>query len=408
MTDLVRDVAADVRPPDFDTLVRRAGRRRARRRAAVIAAAATVAATVAVGVSLIRPSDDARPIPTGPSPTTAVSPTVTATVSPTSAGPPTDAASIVAQGMLVGYAVDGHGGLMTKWQACGADGGTCNYAFRLALPDVLHDAWSWRARMQDEPYGGSSGFLQGSWSGKASDLHTVEAGAPGPMDTVTSGAIGPGTLLVADTRKFALRAADPTTGSSWPLASDCIASQVGWQMATVASDGTVWAVPALGSGQVSLDSGRAAPTTVCSSTDGAHWHVAFSVPYDAQELPGMITSSGGRVALVMTGTGSATVMPVTALWTTTDGAHWRKAPAPPFGQIDSMAATSGGVLFAADADGTLYRSTDWSAFTRVVSPPVSRLEADGGRVAAQLNGAGPSLVTVSGAGTVEPWPTPLR
>lgn len=411
MTDLVRDVAADVRPPDFDTLVRRARRRRARQRAAGIAAAATVAAAVAVGASLLRPSNDARPMPTGPSPTTAVSPTVTPTVSPTAAGPPTDAASIVAQGMLVGYAVDGRGGLMTKWQVCdqAPEDSRCTYAMRVTIPEPLHPSHTWRARQEDDPLGGSSGFVQTGWSGRVSDVRVVIGDGLGLVTPIASGSLKPGVLLLAGTSRLALRVVDPATSTTWSVSAGCLAGQTGWMAATVSSDGTLWAVPQPAGAQHVFDAGRAAPTTVCSSADGHHWHVSFSVPFDPQAVPGMLISAGQDVALVMTGMGSATIMPVTAMWSTTDGAHWSRAPAPPFAQVDSLAATSGGVLFAAADDGTLYRSTDWRTFARIATnTKANELQPNGATVAARLASTQPGLVTIADDGTVNPWPTPLR
>ncbi len=73
-----------------------------------------------------------------------------------------------------------------------------------------------------------------------------------------------------------------------------------------------------------------------------------------------------------------------ASWTTLSGADL------PFGTVDSMAATSGGRLYVAEPDGTLWRSRNpgWTAFTRVtaasgvgvVAADDSVLVQDGARV----------------------------
>lgn len=393
MTDLVREVAAQTRPPEFDTLLRRASRRRARRRASAIVAAAGAVAACAITVAVLQPSQS-RSQPTRPASTTTIGSTASRSGSATAtvhSGLAVDHESIARAGHLVGFAADGHGGLLTGWQSCHQG---CQYVYH-----VLGGGNSgWSGTDQEVYAAADPGFVELSMDHPDGSLD--RDGAVLHISAASSGSIGPDTAVLPS--KSGLTAVDPGSLTMWSLPPTCLRDQVGWADATSSSNGTIFAFPV-----TNATTGGYVP--LCSSTDGVTWHTAIAnLDPDPAAGPGQVVATGDHVAALSAGDDG---MPADPFWVSTDGgAHFSRLTGAPFDRVESMATTSDGVLFVADMAGKVYCSTDWSTFTIVAgAPTLWSLEPDGAGVVGQGGDVtDPKIFTISSAAAITPWPQPLR
>ncbi|MGH3510065.1 MAG: hypothetical protein ACRDPI_07535, partial [Nocardioidaceae bacterium] len=191
---------------------------------------------------------------------------------------------------------------------------------------------------------------------------------------------------------------DPKSREQWPLPfspGDTI-----HENGIVSSDGTVWV----------LQGGGSSPGTTKVLWKRGGFNAWYGGAWSKRTLstainavPGALAASGGHVAALSSFDG-ATDLPVGTLAVSTDaGRTWddlHKSDLP-FNAVDSMAATSGGVLFVADPVGALWRSADstWTSFERVTGvPKVYGLEPAGAGVIAQVAVKAPRLALIDAQG----------
>jgi hypothetical protein len=163
----------------------------------------------------------------------------------------------------------------------------------------------------------------------------------------------------------------------------------GVDVATVAADGSVVGMAA----RPPLEN----PTgTWVVMLHGTTWsRVSLSERPEDGPLPGYVVTSGGHIAAMSTYDG-ATVAPVGTLGISADrGRTWTRLHRHdvPFTTVDSIAATSTGVLYVATPEGALYRSAghDWTTFVRVHLPGrIGQIQSAGHEVAG-LTGDYPDL-----------------
>jgi hypothetical protein len=382
---LADDLGRGARPPAFEDLQDRAAARR-RRQAGGAAALAAVVLIGGAGVLSTR-DDRATPPPAVDRPSPTATPTTDRSGDPR---PAWDPASVVADGVMIDAAASGDGRVLSVWRAC-SSGARCHYAWRLMQgTDVV-----------------ATGAAPGATGGlNPRALATADAfllvtdrvyvvRADGSLDTptaVASGRIGAVDGVVG--LLHGSRVVDPDAGTTWPLPMPPEAMGTGTSFIT--PDGTVWALP-LFSGE-----GRVEVARLRDSTWTTH---RVDDPTSTAEIPAYLAVSGDHVA-ALTSYDGATVSPVGRLEVSTDGgASWasRSAGQLPFDTVDSMAATSGGVLFLSEPGGRLWRSADdtWTRFERVPSSgPVTVYSPAGDTVL--LKTSQDRLALVDSAGTITP------
>ena len=377
----VREAADRTTPPAFDTLVVRA---RVRRRRRALAAVAAVTVVLAGGAAVVLPRDDTSGVPPVvqrpsdfPTPSFHTDPP-----SPRERLAAWTPEQLVERGELAGYGRTGSRTL-TTWRACIDDAGTCRFAWRLLAGNrVLATGAGPHSTDWPEVYPAGDGFVLHTKTG-----HGVVVRADGTTAAVQVGdpsqPVRAGDVVVAT--ESGTRVVDPATAEAWTLVPPGGADAVG--TATALPDGTVWTLPGFaGPGRVD----------VAWLRDGT-WHShRVDDPTSDVEVPAMLAAGGGLVAALSSYDG-ATVDPFGMLAVSPDGGRtWQELgkPAVPFQVVDSMAATAGGVLFVAEPDGTLWRSTDrsWTAFAKVPGAgPVGGLVPAGADVMARRLTSGPDL-----------------
>lgn len=309
---------------------------------------------------------------------------------------------VVAAGNLYSYGSAGSGALVTVWQVCVHGSTYCRYAWRLADPDgwiAIGDAWTGDGATGPQVVPAANGYLLTAWNRHPLVLAldgTVSPSHPGPPQWVED------RIGVVRQGEAGLAAVDPQTGTRWslplPPGSDAVAE------ASVAADGTVWALPAFaGPGKVEV-----------SRLRGGRWQShEIRGPRPSLAVPGLLAVAGAgttptHVAVLSTYDG-ATSMPVGVLAVSDDaGRSWRRLTEAqlPFDTVDSM-AVAGDTLFVADPAGRVWR-TDGAAWDRFTALPGVRavgLAPGGDRVLAEVAGGNrPRLVWIDAAGDVEPAP----
>ncbi|RNM17184.1 hypothetical protein [Nocardioides pocheonensis] len=386
--DLATPAARETQPPPFEEIVGRAKRRRRRGALGAAAGTAAVVAVVVAGVSLVTGDQDAEPRP--------AKPTVShrsGTATPAAVDPGT----VVRTGGLLSYAAGPDGSLLTVWKACPTeDESACDLAWQLEAGGDIH-----RGLLSGDlssASAGAAGFVVASWRhrGVVIDLH----GRSRPIVPAASGKVRPGDVFIRDGKDLVL--VDPRTATSWALPTE--PDRGAWVQASVADDGSIWAMTTRGHDLPMLWSKEPS-----AQSPWRQHLMQSSDPHDA--LPGYLATSGRHVA-ALTGYDGATVLPVADLAVTSDGGQtWVDLHQSdlPFQYVDSMAATSGGTLYVVTPAGEhLYRSTDdsWTRFAEVPNPAaVGTLVPAGDHVLARGGSfEAPTLVALDDAGQATPVP----
>lgn len=395
LTALAHDVADRAQLPAFDLLVDRSRRRR-RTRGVAISAAASIA-VLGVGLAAVQLGDSGhRPVGVPP---------VTVPAAPTpSAGNGTPATpeerlramsaeQIVARGELYSYGSGGSGTVLTVWGACVDHHLHCRYAWRLSTGTGAVVGLTGSGGSAPAVHAAGGRYVVKAWNrpgivvrpdGSVAELHQVAPGTLGPASMVVrSGPVG-------------LSVVDAENAGSWRLPRP--AGTEGFVEGAVGSGPVVWTLP--------MDSGGGTVQVRWRTGDGA-WHTHVVATGGIMHVPADLAVSGRRVAALSSFDG-ATVSPVGTLAVTTDGGatwtHLGKGDVP-FATVDSMAATATGVLFVAEPDGSVWRSSDgsWTRFVKVAGVgPVDGLEPAGADVLARTATAKAGLDLVSPDGTVTP------
>ncbi|MGY2873895.1 hypothetical protein ACVW00_001085 [Marmoricola sp. URHA0025 HA25] len=384
--DLATPVARATEPPPFEEVLGRARRRRRRTVLGTAAGTAAVVAAVAGGALFGNGETGSAPQPAKPSPSAG------RTAAPAAA----DAARIVGTGGLLSYAGGADGSLLTVWRACSAAGETdCDSAWQLQVGGHVTQGLV----KEDNPsvQAGTGGFVIGSWHRLG--IVVDEQGQVRQIQRVGSGTVAPGDVFVQVRQALLV---DPRTATAWQLATTPDLGN--WVQASVAGDGSIWAMRERGHDLPMVWSKTLSPASP--------WKQHLMTSTDTHDsLPGYLATSGDHVA-ALSGFDGATVLPVADLAVTADGgATWTDLHQSdlPFRYVDSMAATSGGTLYVVTPAGEhLYRSTDasWTRFTEVPNPTrADTLVAAGDRVLARGGTfEDPVLVALDSAGHSTPVP----
>ena len=376
LTDLgvaLRASAGAADPPPFEALVGRARTRR-RRRALAGTLVTVLLVVLAGGVATVLAPGGGD----GSSPQPVQRPS--ATPSTTRATHDIDAlsaAQVVARGHLVALTGNVKQELGV-FATCTSGGTRCRYAWRLVQDGgVIADGLLPRGSLGAAVGSGPTAFaivrrddpgVLVDPRGRSHPLSPTGAVHAGADSILVDAAAGP---VLVDPRTRTVAAVPVPPGSE--AAGE----------AAVGLPGTVWTLPAAsGPGLV----------RVAALRDGGWRFHTVDDPTSDVEVPGLLAVAGPRVAALTSYDGVTAVRAGALAVSTDDGATWTALSGAdlPFGTVDSMAATTGGRLYVAEPDGTLWRSRDrdWTAFRRVttargvgvVAADDSVLVQDGARV----------------------------
>jgi hypothetical protein len=371
LPNLAERIAEEVRPPAFDTLVRRAHDRRRHQLVAGAGVAALLVLGILAGTSLVGHDTSTPPVAPSPKP------------SPATPSPDNDAkaAAVIRDGDLDSYATGTDGSVLTTWQVCGNDG-NCEHAWQLRA-----EGHAWKSLVAaDLPaaYRAGGVFVVSSYErlgfvlgrdGHTTPLRRAPRLDPKPQDALVTWSKG---LLLVDPA-CGCAAPMPHPSGDRLLASDGRSTRIG-------ADGTLFLVGSR------PPRGDPSGTSVAWLRNGRWTTAVLSASRAEGPVPGFLAVAGDHVAAISTYDG-ATIAPLGTLGISTDaGRTWTRLHKGdvPFDDVDSIAATSTGTLFVLTADGQhLYRSagSDWTRFERVaISGPLAYLQDAGTDVTALAGG----------------------
>ncbi len=257
-----------------------------------------------------------------------------------------DADRIVREGRLVGIAGQGRS-VLTVWEVChDRDSQDCDSAWQLRGPTGTR-----AGRVHGSlptPRVAGSGYVISSWDrpgilidaqGRARPLKRTRHASPNVEALIETGA-----------GLFGVDSLSATTG---PLPGAPRGQHVA--AGTVTADGTVVA---------NLDgSGQVATHVWTGTLDGSRWRTTMLTEGNA---PDAIVSGGNHVAALASYDGIDTWALGTLAVSSDAGRHWTQLHKRdvPFEDLDNLAATSNGVLFASTVRGQVFRSTDgsWTSY----------------------------------------------
>jgi hypothetical protein len=396
-------------PPDFGDLKRRAIRRHRRRVALVLAATTALLAGSALAVTGL--DDDRRPPPADP---------VTPTPSPHS-----EAEQIIAEGNLASFAATESGTVLTVWETCEHfDDTDCGHAWRLGTgsqPQATGMVGRGDVHVEANAASGD-GFVLTPASHHNRGFLIAQDGTTSPLskdcrDVTWSTPTEPRRLGWASGLNFV----DTVAGTI------CDTGRLGGRPlaeGVFTADGTLWALVDNESDPEILTIGR---------YDGARWHYRDLAARGGSWTSVLAAAGSNIVVLVADSERAPAPDHLISLSVTTDaGANWSEVTDPNvlerdlpfsayvapnnedwFSGYTSMAFAGTSVLYVADGNGYLWRSTDFATFSRVsIQGGVRDLKSAGDAViarhddgtacgyvaACQLN----DLVRISADGSVEP------
>jgi hypothetical protein len=355
-----------------------------KRRLAAVATVASVAAAMAGVVVLASTGDDTSPSPApAPSPVLRLDP---------------EAAPIIAEGALASYGVDAAGSLLSVWTTCDSAGRgdpECGTAWLHTGPELQASGVTSPELGVPDVHPGGGGFVLQTYNRDEGLLVTDDGTKRITMScsaTSWPSTIEPGRHVLAD-GLLGPYLIDTQAGTLCDTTRFQEARTLG--AGEVADDGTVWGL---------VDDGV---TEGSDGFAGVGWYDGTQWSY--HDLTGThnkganaLAVSGELVAALHGDNGSA----VLGLSVTTDGgSNWAEVSADdlPFTTYESMDFAGTSALFVTDGAGNLWRSTDFSTFTKVGTPgTVHGLTSADGAVVARLDGVASSeLVRIDAAGTIE-------
>jgi len=376
--DVAGPAAEATRPPSFEEIVVRARRHRRRTVLAATGVVASVLMAVVVGATLTTGGGRATPQPLLPTPTGSA-PTSAPTSTPAHTAD-AQAAAVVRDGHLVGYAVNGKGSLLTVWQRCAGQTSRCRTAWQLQGRSGITRALV-KGNFASAVAAGDSVVVM-TWD--ESGLVLDDRGQTRPLREVASGTVTAADALVRLERDLA--AVDPVRAEYWRLPAP--PGVDAWADGTIAADGTAWATASVPAPAIDVRIWWLDPRT------SAWQHHTISRSFADGPATGPSAVAGDHVAALSMHDGVDVATYGVFALSTDGGASWSDLhPSDlPFDNVDAMAATSGGTLYVASQDNgggdRVFRSTDatWRHFA----------EVPGVRGAYRLVAAGQEVVAARG------------